>query len=163
MPDSAVEYRDEFAGPQSHHPAKTIGDFIIWTKRGQPSYQLAVVVDDHRQGITHIVRGDDLLDSAARQLLLYRALDLAPEPVAHPRLGSPCTPGALVGRGAARRDRRESRHAGTRVEPRRPRQARVDHEPHPGNGQRRLGDVGREHDATTTGRGWRKRDVLLGQ
>jgi glutamyl-tRNA synthetase len=38
-------------------------------------------VDDHRQGITHIVRGDDLLDSAARQLLLYRALGLSPEPV----------------------------------------------------------------------------------
>jgi len=57
VPDSAITFRDGFAGPQSHHPARSIGDFIIWTKRAQPSYQLAVVVDDHRQGITHIVRG----------------------------------------------------------------------------------------------------------
>jgi len=78
--DGEVEFNDEFAGPQSSSPARTIGDFIIWTKRAQPSYQLAVVVDDHRQGITHIVRGNDLLDSAARQLLLYRALGLTPEP-----------------------------------------------------------------------------------
>ncbi len=57
-----------------------VGDFIVWTKRSCPAYQLAVVVDDHRQGVTRIVRGDDLLGSAARQLLLYRALGYAPEP-----------------------------------------------------------------------------------
>lgn len=76
----AVGFDDEIAGTQRHDPAATVGDFVVWTKRGQPSYQLAVVVDDHRQGVTHIVRGDDLLDSAARQLLLYRALGLRPEP-----------------------------------------------------------------------------------
>ncbi|HVZ94725.1 MAG TPA: glutamate--tRNA ligase family protein, partial [Phycisphaerales bacterium] len=70
VPDRAVEFTDEFAGAQRTRPIDTIGDFVIWTKRGTPSYQLAVVVDDHRQGVTHIVRGDDLLDSAARQLLL---------------------------------------------------------------------------------------------
>lgn len=75
-----VAFDDRFAGPQRFEPAKTIGDFVVWTKRAQPSYQLAVVVDDHRQGITDIVRGDDLLDSAARQLLIYRALGLGPEP-----------------------------------------------------------------------------------
>lgn len=75
-----VDFHDTFAGPQRLDPAATIGDFVIWTKRAQPSYQLAVVVDDARQGITHIVRGNDLLDSAARQLLLYRALDLSLEP-----------------------------------------------------------------------------------
>jgi glutamyl-tRNA synthetase len=53
---------------------------VIWTRRGQPSYQLAVVVDDHRQGVTQVVRGDDLLDSAARQILLYRLLAFGPEP-----------------------------------------------------------------------------------
>ena len=58
----------------------TIGDFVIWTKRAQPSYQLAVIIDDARQGVTHIIRGNDLLDSASRQLLLYRALKLSPEP-----------------------------------------------------------------------------------
>lgn len=76
----AVEFRDALAGPQGLEPAATIGDFVIWTRRGQPAYQLAVVVDDARQGVTQVVRGNDLLDSAARQLLLYRALGLAPEP-----------------------------------------------------------------------------------
>lgn len=75
-----VAFDDAFAGPQRRIPADTIGDFIVWTARATPAYQLAVVVDDAAQGITHIVRGDDLLDSAARQLLLYRALGLAPEP-----------------------------------------------------------------------------------
>lgn len=79
-PDTAVAFTDTTAGPQVHNPARSIGDFILWTKRAQPSYQLAVVVDDHRQGVTQIVRGDDLLDSAARQLLLYRALGYTPEP-----------------------------------------------------------------------------------
>jgi glutamyl-tRNA synthetase len=85
VPDEAVEFSDIFAGPQRHFPSRTIGDFVVWTRRdrvrpGQPAYQLAVVVDDHRQGISQVVRGDDLLDSAARQLLIYRALSLAPEP-----------------------------------------------------------------------------------
>lgn len=79
--DKPVRFADAFAGPQEHHPARTIGDFVIWTKRAQPAYQLAVVVDDHRQGVTQVVRGDDLLESAARQLLLYRALGLLPEPI----------------------------------------------------------------------------------
>ncbi len=79
-PPGSVEFADEAAGPQCHEPAREIGDFVLWTKRGTPAYQLAVVVDDHRQGITHVVRGNDLLPSAARQLLLYRALGLTPEP-----------------------------------------------------------------------------------
>lgn len=79
-PSTPITFTDLCAGPQTHHPADTIGDFIIWTKRAQPAYQLAVVVDDARQGVTHIIRGNDLLDSAARQLLLYRALTLSPEP-----------------------------------------------------------------------------------
>lgn len=78
--DAPVPFHDAFAGPQRPNPAEIVGDFIVWTRRGVPAYQLAVVVDDHRQGVTQIVRGDDLLDSAARQLLLYRALGLSPEP-----------------------------------------------------------------------------------
>ncbi len=80
VPDQEITFVDAFAGRQARRPAQTVGDFIVWTRRGQPSYQLAVVVDDHRQGVTQVVRGDDLLDSAARQLLLYRALGLGPEP-----------------------------------------------------------------------------------
>ncbi len=79
-PPGVVHFEDRFAGEQSIDPARTIGDFVVWTKRAQPAYQLAVVVDDHRQGVTEVVRGDDLLDSAARQLRLYEALGLAPAP-----------------------------------------------------------------------------------
>ncbi|MBX3405713.1 MAG: hypothetical protein KF869_03020 [Phycisphaeraceae bacterium] len=79
-PPGVVEFEDAFAGPQRIDPAATVGDFVLWTRRGQPSYQLAVVVDDNRQGVTQIVRGDDLLDSAARQLQIRRALDMEPEP-----------------------------------------------------------------------------------
>jgi glutamyl-tRNA synthetase len=53
-------------------------DFIIWTKNNTPSYQLAVVVDDHRQGVTDVVRGNDLLSSASKQEELYHALGWAP-------------------------------------------------------------------------------------
>ncbi len=76
----AIEFADGFAGPQSHDISATVGDFVVWTARGQPSYQLAVVVDDARQGVTEVVRGDDLLNSAARQITLYRLLGLGPPP-----------------------------------------------------------------------------------
>ena len=79
-PERAIAFDDAFAGTQEHTPAGSVGDFVIWTQRGEPSYQLAVVVDDARQGVNEIVRGDDLLDSAARQILLYQALSLAPIP-----------------------------------------------------------------------------------
>ena len=84
-PSEPVPFNDQFAGPQTTHPAQTIGDFIIWTRRdaatpGQPAYQLAVVVDDFRQAITHVIRGDDLIESTGRQLLLARALGHATQP-----------------------------------------------------------------------------------
>lgn len=75
-----VAFDDAFRGEQRINPDEAIGDFVVWTKRGQAAYQLAVVVDDARAGVTEVVRGDDLLGSAARQLLLYRALGLGPEP-----------------------------------------------------------------------------------
>lgn len=80
VPPGSIRFEDHFAGPQGFDPSRIVGDFVIWTRRRQPSYQLAVVVDDHRQAVTQVVRGDDLLDSAARQLLLYRTLGLRPEP-----------------------------------------------------------------------------------
>lgn len=76
VPDEPVGFTDELLSPQRVSLPETIGDFVVWTKRGQPSYQLAVVVDDHRQGVTDIVRGNDLLDSGARQLALARAMGL---------------------------------------------------------------------------------------
>ncbi len=75
-----IAFEDRLLGIQTSDPSQTVGDFVVWTKRGEPAYQLAVVVDDALQGVTQIVRGDDLLDSTARQILLRRALQLAPEP-----------------------------------------------------------------------------------
>ena len=59
------------------------GDFLIWRKDGFPSYELAVVSDDHAMQITEVVRGEDLLTSTARQLLLYRALGWEPPAFFH--------------------------------------------------------------------------------
>jgi len=69
-----TEFLDQIAGPQAANVAAAVGDFIVATKDGLPSYQLAVVVDDGRQGIDCIVRGDDLLGSTHRQRLLQRLL-----------------------------------------------------------------------------------------
>lgn len=79
-PDKEVAFDDAFFGPQAFNPQREVGDFLVATKGGQPSYQLATVVDDTRQGVTHIVRGADLLPSTARQLLLYDRLALGPPP-----------------------------------------------------------------------------------
>ncbi|MFN7589249.1 MAG: tRNA glutamyl-Q(34) synthetase GluQRS [Planctomycetota bacterium] len=69
----AVPFADGFAGPQ----AGTVrGDFVVMKRDGGPAYQLVVVVDDAAQGVTEVVRADDLLPSTPRQLLLYRALGL---------------------------------------------------------------------------------------
>jgi glutamyl-Q tRNA(Asp) synthetase len=54
-----------------------VGDFVLRRADGLWAYQLAVVVDDAAQGISHIVRGEDLTDNTARQIVLQRALDLA--------------------------------------------------------------------------------------
>lgn len=75
-----VSFEDGVRGDQSVDVSRDVGDFVVWTKRGQPAYQLAVVVDDARAGVDRVVRGDDLVASAARQLMLYRALGLGPEP-----------------------------------------------------------------------------------
>lgn len=60
-----------------------LDDFVLWRKENLPSYQLAVVTDDHLQGITHVIRGLDLLDSTPLQLQLYAALDWTPPIFGH--------------------------------------------------------------------------------
>jgi glutamyl-tRNA synthetase len=82
--DRLVHFVDRVAGPCTFDVHALVGDFIVWTKRAAPAYQLAVVVDDLRQGVTDIVRGDDLLDSAARQLLIRRALAPHAQPPLEP-------------------------------------------------------------------------------
>jgi glutamyl-tRNA synthetase len=73
-----VRFHDLLQGPQIVHPAREIGDFVVRRKDGIAAYQLAVVVDDAAMGITHVLRGADLLPSTARQILLYQALGLDP-------------------------------------------------------------------------------------
>ena len=78
-----VTFTDGVHGPRVEDVAATVGDFVIRRADGIPAYQLAVVVDDAAMGISDVVRGDDLLGSTARQLFLYRALDLSPPRFAH--------------------------------------------------------------------------------
>lgn len=77
----AATFVDQFAGPQQMDVSQTVGDFQVWTKGDAPSYQLAVTVDDARQGIDRIVRGNDLLGSTPRQQMIaqHLQLDYVPE------------------------------------------------------------------------------------
>ncbi|MBL0919961.1 MAG: tRNA glutamyl-Q(34) synthetase GluQRS [Hydrogenophaga sp.] len=75
-PRARVEWVDRRLGPQTQDVAAEVGDFIVQRADGLWAYQLAVVVDDAAQGITHVVRGEDLADNTARQILLQRALGL---------------------------------------------------------------------------------------
>jgi glutamyl-tRNA synthetase len=78
MPAEAFSYVDHFAGHRTwHNLAADLGDFVILKNDGTAAYQLAVVWDDAEAAVTDVVRGDDLLDSVPRQVLLYRALGLA--------------------------------------------------------------------------------------
>lgn len=76
-------YTDDFAGPVAIDLRQVGGDFVVWKAAGTPAYQLAVVVDDADAGVTEVVRGDDLIPSTPRQLLLYRALERTPPRFAH--------------------------------------------------------------------------------
>lgn len=78
-----VSFEDALCGPQCFIAGRDFGDFLVWRRDGFPSYELAVVADDHAMGITEVVRGADLLLSTARQLLLYRALGWTPPAWAH--------------------------------------------------------------------------------
>ena len=74
--DAVVEWHDRRLGPQRQDVARAVGDFVLQRADGVFAYQLAVVVDDAAQGITDVVRGEDLVDSTARQILLQRLLGL---------------------------------------------------------------------------------------
>jgi glutamyl-Q tRNA(Asp) synthetase len=69
-----IGFDDRVQGPQQQNVEREVGDFVLYRADGQFAYQLAVVVDDAEQGITDVVRGADLLDSTARQMLLQRLL-----------------------------------------------------------------------------------------
>jgi glutamyl-Q tRNA(Asp) synthetase len=89
---AVIGFDDRVQGPQQQNVEREVGDFVLYRADGQFAYQLAVVVDDAEQGITDVVRGADLLDSTARQILLQQRLGLPPlrymhVPVALDRFG----------------------------------------------------------------------------
>jgi glutamyl-tRNA synthetase len=87
VPDGErIEFVDERIGRQSAVAGRDFGDFIVWRRDAVPAYQLAVVVDDAAMRISEVVRGEDLLVSTFRQLLLYCALDLLPPRFFHTSL-----------------------------------------------------------------------------
>jgi glutamyl-Q tRNA(Asp) synthetase len=78
-----VAFTDSIQGLVAHDLERDIGDFVLYRADSVYAYQLAVVVDDADQGITHVVRGADLLDSTPRQIYLQRLLGYATPYYAH--------------------------------------------------------------------------------
>jgi len=81
--NAARQIDDAVAGSQTCDVARELGDFVVAKVDGSPAYQLAVVVDDHAMGVTEVLRGDDLLPSAFRQLELYDFFGWRPPEFAH--------------------------------------------------------------------------------
>jgi glutamyl-tRNA synthetase len=76
VPDTGpVHFHDRCFGEQAFDVARTVGDFVTFKTPEQPAYQLAVIADDAEMGVTEVVRGDDLIPSTARQILLLKALE----------------------------------------------------------------------------------------
>jgi glutamyl-tRNA synthetase len=87
VPDGErISFIDGALGTTERTAGVHFGDFLVWRKDGFPSYELAVVADDHAMQISEVVRGADLLTSTARQLLLYRALLWQPPEFYHCQL-----------------------------------------------------------------------------
>ena len=84
VPDGEViAFIDGRLGPRQAVAGRDFGDFPVWRKDDCPSYQLACAVDDAAMGITEVVRGEDLVRSTFRQLLIHRALGHAPPAYHH--------------------------------------------------------------------------------
>jgi glutamyl/glutaminyl-tRNA synthetase len=84
VPDGErIDFLDERVGKQSAIAGRDFGDFIVWRRDHVAAYQLAVVVDDMAMQISEVVRGEDLLMSTFRQLLLYHAFGLRPPKFYH--------------------------------------------------------------------------------
>ena len=83
VPRGDIEWDDLVLGPQAIDPSIVGGDFIVGRNLHGPAYQLAVAHDDAAMAINQVIRGDDLLPSTPRQILLYRALGWKPPRFGH--------------------------------------------------------------------------------
>lgn len=77
-PGQTITYQDRRMGSMQQDLGREVGDFVLQRADGFWSYQMAVVVDDWAQQITHVVRGEDLIDSTARQVYLHQLLRQTP-------------------------------------------------------------------------------------
>lgn len=114
VPDGeTLSFHDEHLGVTEFVAGRDFGDFVVWRRDDAPAYELAVVADDIAMGITEVVRGEDLLVSTARQLLLYRALNATPPRFYHCPLVRDADGQRLAKRSAARslRALREAGHS----------------------------------------------------
>ena len=82
-PDQGDVVNDDLIQGEVRIKARDIDDLVMLRADGTPTYMLSVVVDDHDMGVTHVIRGDDHLTNAARQIVIYRALDWTPPCFAH--------------------------------------------------------------------------------
>jgi len=102
VPSGAIRFHDLFLGPLAIDVDEQVGDFVIRRVDGVAAYQLAVAVDDAAMEITEVIRGDDLLSSTPRQLLVYQALDLRAPVFGHVPLVLGPDGGRLAKRNGAR-------------------------------------------------------------
>lgn len=79
---ACVKFTDVRLGAQKYSVDEVLGDFVVWRRDGLASYQIACVVDDSAMAVTEVVRGEDLLISTARQLLLFNSVGLSSAPSA---------------------------------------------------------------------------------
>jgi glutamyl-tRNA synthetase len=83
VPEGSIDWHDLILGEMRLDPHRLGGDFVVARSGVGPSYQLAVVHDDATMGVTEVIRGDDLVPSTPRQILLYRALGWDPPEFGH--------------------------------------------------------------------------------
>lgn len=117
VPDHVVSFDDDVAGPFAQNLARDVGDFVLRRGDGAYAYQLSVVVDDAAMGITHVVRGADLVSSTPRQIWLAQTLGFAAARFAHVPLVVACDGARLEKRtrGATVRELRDAGVASTAV------------------------------------------------
>ena len=116
IPDKVIEWHDLRLGDFRENPKEQCGDFPIRDRDGQWTYQFAVCVDDIDEGITHVVRGEDIRSSTARQIALMRLLGRNEPPVYlhHPLIVDPA--GKKLSKREMAHSLRQDRTAGATAE-----------------------------------------------